>query len=262
MHLEGVLLLSRIIDFHQHFLTNREDYLKELIKSMDENNIEKCVMHACPTTIWSWVGDNQQVLNCVEEYPDRIVGSVYVDPRDACAQETIEEYYSKGFGCVKMFPNVGFYPDDPALHPVFELISDLKLPVLFHSGTVSISDSKRNLGLNSKYGQPIYLEGLSRVFPKTPFILAHMGHPWFIEAWFLAKGFPNIYVDTSGGAWRGMELAKLFLPSKSIDFEKMVWGSDCSVDFQIKTWRDLLKSLGVEEKMDKIFYETSKKILS
>ena len=98
----------KVIDFHQHLLIKRDPKGKRLIRYMDLNGIEKAVVHGSPTAVWSWCGDNEDVLDVVSKYPDRLIGSVHIDLRNCKELEELDRYHEEGFRWVKMFPNLGF----------------------------------------------------------------------------------------------------------------------------------------------------------
>lgn len=258
---------ERIIDFHQHLCLNEDPSGDLLMLKLERSNVEKVLIHACPTEIWSHVGGNERVAEVVERFPDAVFGSVYVDPRDEReALETIRRYADKGFRCVKMFPPVGFYPDDPRLASVFELIADLGLPVLFHTGTVSKSDSGGGHVVKSKYARPIFVEALAATYPEANFVMAHMGFPWYEEAMDLAchSQFPNLYLDCSSPPTK-----RLFARGDSLfhrfDFRKIIYGSDSfgtleeeSLDFQ-----DIVDKLKVNSDEREMFFRgTAEKLLN
>ena len=74
------------------------------------------------------------------------------------------------------------------------------------------------------------LDGLARRYPNINFIMAHMGYPYYVNAWSVAHANLNVYLDTSGGGvWQTGAPAvynalSRFIP---IDFyRKVIWGSD------------------------------------
>ena len=247
-----------IIDFHQH-LPNRGDYLEKLIVKMEEVKMEQCVMHSLPV-VEGYRG-NDGVFMAMEKYPGRIIGSSYVDPREEYAVRTLERDYAKGFRVAKMYPPVGFFPDDPAFNEVFDCINELNMPVMIHSGLTTASFRDPRLGvMSSKYARPINIDGLVRRFRKTKFIIAHMGHPWFLEALSLASLNPNIYIDCSGDAYRGMEICKK--SGYAVPYEKFVWGSNCAdIEESVNSWTRFFKEVGKEDLLQDFFLNTAHMIL-
>ena len=72
-------------------------------------------------------------------------------------------------------------------------------PVMFHVGfTVLGANTDGGSGIGLDYGRPIYLDTLSRDFPRMKIIAAHPGWPWQEELIGVLTHKKNIYVDTSG----------------------------------------------------------------
>ncbi|KYH41677.1 MAG: hypothetical protein AYL32_003770 [Candidatus Bathyarchaeota archaeon B26-2] len=262
----------KVIDFHQHVLVKRDPEGEQLIRYMDLNGIERAVVHGTPTSVWSWCGDNEAVLKVVGRHPDRLVGSVHIDPRDARALEDLDRYHEEGFKWVKLFPNLGFYPDDPAYMEFFTEVSKRRMGILLHMGTVSLSDTGAEL--NSKYARPIYVDLLVRRFPETNFVLAHMGSTWYSEAICMAMSYENVYLDSSSSRAQPIFLAMKYLPwyyhphFKEF-YSKVLWGYDgypptaSQAEGIVQGWERFLKEFGVSpEDRRKIFYENAARLLS
>jgi uncharacterized protein len=67
------------------------------------------------------------------------------------------------------------------------------LPVIFHTGT-SVFPRARN-----KFADPLFLEEVALDFPDLTIVLAHGGRPiWMETATFLARRFPNVWLEVSG----------------------------------------------------------------
>lgn len=119
----------KIIDFHQHLWVSGTRSIRAvgaegMVRGMDEHNVERAVVHALPTSLYAHCGDNEDVLKAIRQFPDRLIGSMYVNPKDVTRTlETLERYHGEGFRCVKILPYVeGIYVDSPEYTPVFEKI--------------------------------------------------------------------------------------------------------------------------------------------
>lgn len=81
----------------------------------------------------------------------------------------------------------------PSLRAVYAACQDERLPVIFHTGT-SVFPRARN-----KFGDPMLVEDVALDFPDLTIVLAHGGRPiWTETAVFLARRFPNVWLELSG----------------------------------------------------------------
>ena len=253
------------IDFHLHYFVSNERFVEERLHLMDEADVKLTVLHALPHLdfMGNFCGDNKDVLHVVRAHPDRFIGSVYIDPREPNWSETLDRYSGEGFRCVKMWPPIGFYPDEPKFAPIFDRIQQLALPVLFHTGLTGIGqecDSK------SKYADPIYVEALLRRYPDVTFILAHWGGLGTLQmSWALMKANGNVFLDASGRlwSWPGEELYRLYEAVTPVDFRRVVWGTDNSETPAegIQADQKLLCGIGKQNLADAFFGETAAQML-
>ena len=228
-----------LLDFHYHF-ADTPDALGELLEDMDRAGVERTVLMGGPSdAYWDYkrcgFAGNERVAEAVRAHPDRLVGNVYLDPRDSGAGDTLERFVQQGFRAAKLFPPAGFDPNTEAFYPLYERIEHHGLPVLVHTGQTNIrllsGDPKVRKATDSRFAHPMNLDQPARLFPGIPFVMAHMGYPHLLEAWSVAHANPNIHLDISGsGPWTdGIPLVynavggRNFIP---IDFARVVWGSD------------------------------------
>lgn len=226
-----------IIDFHYHY-ADVDDFLEDLLKDMDYAGVDKTLLTGGHENgYWEFKNcgfrKNEDILDAVKRYPDRIIGNMYIDPRKPDAVDTFERYIEAGFKCVKMFPPIGFYPDDESFYPLYEKIEQYETPILFHTGQTNTKyqKSEGRKATSSKYANPMFIDGISRLFPGIPFVMAHMGYPWLSEAWSVAHANTNVYLDIAGsGPWtESVPVAYNALGGQSyipIDFKRVIWGSD------------------------------------
>ena len=251
------------IDFHLHYLVSAPHFLDERLRLMDEAQVAWSVLHPLPHLSFTGAicGDNADVLRAVNAHPRRFVGSIYLDPRERDCLETLERYAGEGFRCVKMWPPIGFYPDTPRFAKVFERIQELGLPILFHAGLTNIGRQ-----YDSKYADPIRVEGLVRRYPETKHILAHWGGlGTFQTAWAMMKANRNVYLDAStpDWSWPGVELYRLYSALTPIDFGRVVWGTDNlqTPGEGVRTISALLGEIGKEDHALACLGETAKQLL-
>jgi predicted TIM-barrel fold metal-dependent hydrolase len=117
---------------------------------------------------------NAHLARVVEPDRARLVGFAVVDPSDAQAPADLRRAVTElGLRGCKMVPS-GWYPDDPRVQATFAVASELRLPLLFHSG-IFID------GRSSRFCRPAGYEPL-RDHPGCRVTLAHLGWPWTDEA--------------------------------------------------------------------------------
>ena len=94
--------------------------------------------------------------------------------------------------------------DDPRYHPIWAAAEELRLPVLFHTGVVTVPGSSRGQGISAWHMHPMRIEPITREFPDLGIIAAHLGIHWNTDAAELARMCPNVYVDLTGepDGWR------------------------------------------------------------
>lgn len=265
------------IDFHYHY-ADVEGYVEELLRDMDNAEVDKTLLTGGPKGgFWEFkncsFASNERILEAVKKYPERLIGNVYIDPREPDALETFERYMEAGFRAVKMFPAAGFYPDDESIFPLYEKIEEYGVPVLFHAGQTNVRIISREPGVrkasSSKYGNPMNFDMIARLFPKMNIVLAHMGYPYYIDSWSVAHANQNIYLDISGsGPWtEGIPIVfnalggHNFIP---VDFKRVLWGSDnCLPQAEHIARSDVyLRQMGAGSKDRKlVFGETAKELL-
>ncbi|MCX7012851.1 MAG: amidohydrolase family protein [Candidatus Sumerlaeota bacterium] len=215
-------LPEKIIDIHNH--VRSPESAAKLVELMDAHNVERAVVLGVPAGP-EGQDRNAETLAAVRRFPDRFVGGVFADPREgAKAIDTIRHYHREGFRIVKLFPNYGYFPDDPAIRPFFDAVAELGMAVLSHCGWLS---PKAGSETAAYYSHPGRFEKLIRLYPDTPFIMAHMGGiAGFLESVMLTTRTLNTYVDCSPGQglWALTAAPQIVA---TIPPGQIMWGADC-----------------------------------
>jgi hypothetical protein len=133
--------------------------------------------------------DNGYVRDVIESVPGAY-GLVWSNPRlPGYLEEALEFLEHPRFLGVKLHPLLdGYHPNDPAVHPLYELAVEHDLPVLIHSG-------------HPIFTLPWSIEEAVVNFPEAKVILGHMGHGNIVyinAAIDVAARNPNVYLETSG----------------------------------------------------------------
>ncbi|MEV6336491.1 amidohydrolase family protein [Nocardia vinacea] len=172
---------------------------------------------------------NEDIATAAAAHSDVLIPFASIDPARgkaglAEARRLVVEHGVRGF---KFHPSVqAFRPDDHAAYPLYETISELGVPALFHSGQTGIgSGLPGGGGIRLKYSNPMLLDDVAVDFPDLTIIIAHPSFPWQDEALAVATHKPNVYIDLSG--WS----PKYFPPqlvkyANSLLKRKVLFGSD------------------------------------
>lgn len=136
---------------------------------------------------------NEEIASLVQLEPDRLIGFAAVDPNCANAVDTLriafDDLHLSG---LKLHPSKQqFYPNDPALFPLYELCLSRNKPITFHAGMSWQPQSYL------KYAHPYLFEDLAIRYPELRINLAHFGWPWTMETAAIILKYPNVYADTS-----------------------------------------------------------------
>ena len=123
----------KIIDAHAHigYFGGFFDVgitAQDLVRQMDEYKIEKTVISALP---------NSETKKAIAEFPDRLIGTVWVNPFDGekAVKEVNEAITNWGFKGVKLHPLLhAFVANDPVVHPIAKVAQELDVPLFIHSG--------------------------------------------------------------------------------------------------------------------------------
>jgi len=172
---------------------------------------------------------NEEIAEQAAAYPDTLIPFASVDPGCGAAavrtaRRLISEHGVRGF---KFHPSdQGFYPNDPAVYPLYEVIAGAGLPALFHSGQTGVGAGQRGGGgIRLKYSNPIHLDDVAVDFPDMPIIIAHPSVPWQDEAIAVARHKPQVYIDLSG--WSPKYFSpQLVAQANSLLKRKVLFGSD------------------------------------
>jgi len=92
---------------------------------------------------------NEEVAESAAEHADICIPFASIDPARGKmgvreARRLIKDFGVKGF---KFHPIIqGFYPNDPDVYPLYEVIAEAGLPALFHTGQTGIGAGMRGGG--------------------------------------------------------------------------------------------------------------------
>lgn len=160
---------------------------------------------------------------------DALIPFASVDPLDLPramdeARRMVIDHGARGF---KFHPSLqGFDPSDQGFFPLYEVIQELGVPCVFHTGQTGVGAGERGgFGIKLRYSNPMLLDDVAATFPGIDLIMAHPSVPWQDEAISIATHKANVFIDLSGWA------PKYFPPQlvKQADTRlshKVLFGSD------------------------------------
>jgi uncharacterized protein len=228
--------MRRIIDFHAH-LDERWLHVKchtapKVVELLDRFDVQM----ACVFTIMGFYEDcrahNDALLCRANEYPDRLIPFVTVDPKQgrAAVDELERCLANRRFRGVKFHPWLQAFASSMLRDTMMDILhvsAEHRVPVLFHDGT-------------PPYSTTFQIAELARWSPKTTVVLGHAGLADYVNpAAELIRDIPNLY-----GCYCGPRPGDLIHLVEVGGAEKILFGSD----FGAAGWRLL------PERIDNVLY--------
>ena len=258
------------IDIHIHARPEYGPTMDGYVRLMDEHDVAVALVHATHTLpegtsapgnaalspvlvvqdrCLPLQANDDAVLAACEAHPGRLYGSVCVDLRDPPAHNItkIERYAAAGFRCVKMFPNLGFDPNDEIHEPVWQAIESLGLACLSHCGWLLHRESTRGTRLSCLTASPLHFEVPARRHPGINFIFAHFGGgATYLETITLCERLDNCFADCCRG-WGVWVWAHRMPGVEDFPMDKFLYGTDnigASYSEDEVWWTELLTDMG------------------
>lgn len=199
---------GRAAQMSQYFGRDRTvvpvDEMADMYRS---RNMMAVIMNSTDVTVSGQVGlPNDYVAEVVAAHPDVFVGFGVVDPAQGRLAEQ-EVRRCKELGLVGIgelnAARQRFLPHDTRFYPLWQVASDLGMPVLFHGGYAAAgSGTPGGGGTKLRYARPAYLDDVAADFPDLTIICAHPSWPWHAEALAAAMHKANLFMDISGWGLR------------------------------------------------------------
>ena len=236
--------------------------LAGLQKELTENSVEAAITITTDTTAPTPGEYFLLKKQCAEEPRLKAVCSIHPNYASVKYQRMAEEALEGSTMGIKIYPGYHYvYPSDPRYFPFYKLAAKYNKPVIIHSGDT--------FGSNHlvKYAHPLAIDEIAVKFPKTIFIIAHLGNPWIRDAAELVYKNENVYADVSAfciGHAHGQEFKRIqedirWALSYSNRPDKFLYGSDWPLT-PMKEYIALIKKAVPKEHHQKIFYENAKKV--
>ncbi|HOP74483.1 MAG TPA: amidohydrolase family protein [Bacillota bacterium] len=224
---------------------------------------------------------NQEIAEAIERYPHRFIGSIQVDPMDPGAVETIKKYavnpkhnilkfeISDGWGWSGI--HSGLKLDGDYFKPIWELASEMKLPVILDAGRPNNAGYQLDAidRITTEYSDVLWiLEHLGGMNQEN----LHLKDKWQRMIEFGKK--TNVYLGMAaiGAGLREdypcyQALGLLNESVKKVGADKILWGSDIPGTLKNYTYQQMIEMVSVhatflsEKEKDLILGENALRIL-
>ncbi|MFP4170229.1 MAG: amidohydrolase family protein [Methanomassiliicoccales archaeon] len=233
---------------------------RELVKVMDTAGIDKSIILPLdygrveePRT--GFREYNRWVFESAQEFEDRIIPFVGIDPVRRGSGDFVEEHVRRwNAQGVKIYPATGFYPYEERLSGFWDAMEDLGVLVVSHTGAAWGP-------FEEEYCHPEYFRSVAEEHPSLRIVLAHLGGKWREEAFRLAEEFENVYSDCSalqGWLPSQPEMAEQRLREVADRIpDKVLFGTDWPIfelAYTSRKWAEFVKerswgSGGIKEKV-------------
>jgi len=217
------------------------------------------------TTVGTPPCSNDFVSAMQKRHSDRIIQAwAAVDPfkGDAAIREARHAIQDLGMLGFHFHPIMGhFAVNDRRLYPLFELINELKVPVMIDVGTTGMgAGMPGGMGARLRHAHPAAIDDLAADFPNLTILASHPGWPWVDEMTAVALHKGNVFWEVSGWA------PKYFPPQLKVDIrgrlkDKIMFGSDYpSIPHSrlLREWGELGYS---DDIMERVFHGNAERVL-
>src|SRR3954451_19284821 len=191
---------------------------------------------------------SEEIADQAAEHPDVLIPFGSVDPHAGKAavrraRRLGAEHGGRGF---KFHPRLqGFEPDDVRYYPLYEAISELGVPALFHTGQTGIGAGlPGGRGIKLRYSNPMLLDDVAADFPALTVILAPPSVPWQDEAISVATHKANVYIDLSGWSPKYFP-PQLVRAANTLLKRKVLFGTDYPL-ITPERWMEDFEALGID----------------
>ncbi len=224
MRADAVRLLTHLDPTTSRYLEQPRAFLDYL----DHVGVERALLinYVAPEVIGYTEATNEFVSGYAKADPERLVavGGIRPDHPDP-EREVLRLTRELGIRALKLHPphqwfRPNAYTDGeiPSLARLYEACQRHRVPVIFHTGT-SVFPRARN-----RFADPLLVEDVAIDYPDLTIVLAHGGRPiWMDTAVFLARRFPNVWLEVSGVPPRRL---LDYFPQLPRITEKVLFGSD------------------------------------
>jgi len=250
------LHITQVEEYNEWFLKwvsrlygpERVAYLRKLLASpesllgfLDSQGVDYAVVLAENNPMVTGVCPNERVGD-FSRASERLIPFANINPfvTSNAVEELDRCVFDHGFRGLKLYPTYQhFYPNDNRLFPLYGRAQELRIPIMFHTGSSVFPNALM------KYGDPLALDEVAVLFPRLIIIQAHSGRGfWYDRAFFLSFLHENVYMDITGLPPKN--LLKYF-PDLEKNQDKILFGSDWPGINSVKDNVAAIRSLPIGE---------------
>ena len=258
----------KTIDFHAHAFPdkiaekaaiNLENYYKMplvskghfdvLIDKAKAANIDKLVIHSTATKPEQVENVNNYVSSLMRENKEMLIGFGTIHPDYENYEDELCRIKELGLRGIKIHADFqNFDLDTKKMLPIYDKISNLGLPILFHMGDRVFDHTS-----------PRRLANVLEMFPNLIAIGAQLGGVFMWDESIKYLVGKNLYLDTSS-TLHALEAEKFMYIVRTHGSDKILFGTDYPLsDYETECERFKMLDLTHEEK-ENIFYKNAYKL--
>jgi len=166
---------------------------------------------------------NDDVLEAMHRYPDRLLGYSFVCPGYTESLAEIDRCLDHGMIGVKLYNQYKIW--DPAVHNVIEKTIDARVPILEHAGYPTSPEGWQAQPNMSHAGDFVRA---ARLYPEAMLIEAHIGGggdwEWAIRQ---LREAPSVYLDTSGSV---VDEGMVDMAARELGIGRLLFGTDMTME--------------------------------
>jgi len=216
-----------------------------LVADMDAAGVDKVLI--CAQEGGSWRVSHDATRALASEYPDRLLWTAGIDPRDIMGGVRALERAVTELGAVGAHSYPHWFripPDDRAYYPFYAKCVELGVPVQIQVGMAF------QAGLKS-VGWPGSIDTMAVDFPELKIIGIHTGYPWEREMCSVAWKHPNVYIGCDCHHPRDFS-PELVAFIKGPGRDKCMWGTNKPV-FEFADHLAGVDALGLDDETERLF---------
>ena len=229
---------------HETFIMRQQEIDLDITPEMHASavsKVDRAIVFGLRAPLTGFLTVNDTVAEYIRTDSKKLIGFAAICPTEDNALAEVDRAVQElGLRGLKMAPIYGGWdPLDPRALKIFARAEELGLPIMFHQGATY----PRKAPL--KYANPILLEDIALRYPDLKMIIAHIGHPWELEAIVLIRKQPNVFADISAlfyRPWQYYNSLRLAIEYGVAD--KLLFGTDYPIttfDESVKGLHDIVK---------------------